>query len=143
MTLPYWGELGQGFRLVIGDVDIARTVGHQVGRAEELALPAPVAAELADEPPLPREHLDPAVPAVGDVHLAIGADRDLPLGFCRGARVGCDEPELAAAEPGLPQRRSTFPAGEITSPAGPNRRIQVAVGLTASASDGSAPATSR
>src|SRR5690348_11701737 len=76
--LPAGRELGDVLSLVVGDVDIARLVDSQVERVEELALPAAEAAELADEPPLRGEHLDPGVPAVRHIHVAARPDSDLP-----------------------------------------------------------------
>ena len=49
--LPGGGELGDGQSLLVGDVDVARLAGNQVGCLQELSLPAAEAAELADEPP--------------------------------------------------------------------------------------------
>src|SRR5260370_27233001 len=83
---PAGGEFGYVLGLVVGNVDIARTVDSQVKRAEELALPAAEAAELADEPPLRREHLDPGGPPLPHIHLAPGADRDRRPDIGRGGR---------------------------------------------------------
>src|SRR5260370_16364047 len=92
---PAGGEFGYVLGLVVGNVDIARTVDSQVKRAEELALPAAEAAELADEPPLRREHPDPGVPALRHIHPPAGAD------CCRGLDLAPAAP-LPALEPHAP-----------------------------------------
>src|SRR6266540_2067738 len=86
------GELGQGLALVVRDVDVAGTVDHQVAREEELARPAPV-AELADEPSLRGEDLDPAVSAVRDVDHPGAADGDPARHVCRIRGIARDELE--------------------------------------------------
>src|SRR5258708_32509102 len=78
--LPGRGELGDVQSLLVGYVDIARLVDNQVGGVEELSRPAPEAAELADEPPLRREHLNPAVAAIGHGHHDLHAGGGLSLG---------------------------------------------------------------
>src|ERR1051326_4136199 len=63
------GELPDCEALVVGDVDVACAVDHQIESVEELGLPGPVAAELPDEASVRGEDLDAGVAAVGDVDL--------------------------------------------------------------------------
>src|SRR4029077_3069050 len=105
------GELGQGLALVVRDVEVAGTVDHQVARGEELALLAPKAAELADEPSLRAEDLDAGVSAVRDIDHSVAADSNLPVHVCRGCGVARDELELAGRGSGLPPSPRHLPGG--------------------------------
>jgi hypothetical protein len=92
---PGWGELRHGVQLFVHDVQTIRPVDRQRVRHLELAVVHPEASHLTNEPSRRSEHLHSGVPAVGDVDLAVRADRELRVDVARIDEVLRNERELA------------------------------------------------
>src|SRR5579862_3426367 len=65
--------------LVVGDVGVATGVDGDVERVQELPGRGSAAPELAEETPGRSEHLNTRITVVGDIHEAVGTDRDLAV----------------------------------------------------------------
>jgi hypothetical protein len=74
--------------LVIQHVDVAALVDDELKRAQELAVPASAASELAPETPLRGEHLDTRVATVRHVEHPVRPERDRTTDRLGDPRVG-------------------------------------------------------